>query len=144
MSQVLADWSCGGVLVNKVVILYLVDEAGLVRFSIEEAVDEDVVGLASGRRFKRLEIPYLSGLLRTDKKLGHPSLVNCGGARIAGQILFQPANGTGVPAHWTIDAWSGRYGRTVETARRESRHIDNVIAVFQLHGIELKNAFGPL
>jgi hypothetical protein len=143
MTHVAENWAFGSVFVKRAVILYLVDESGLLRYSIEEAVDDNAPGRDSGRPYKRLEIPYLKGFLRTDKKLGHPALVDCGGARIAGQIMFQPEDETGRAAHWTIDARSGRYGRTVNSARRESRHVDNVISMFGRYKIELKNAFGP-
>lgn len=142
MKQVSERWTIGDVLVNRAVILYVVDEFGSVRFALEEAVEEDPSRMPVGRDYRRLHIPFFSKLLRTDKKLGHPSLVDCGSARIAGQIMFQPA-ADGRPPYWTIDAWSGRYGRTVEAARREPRHVDNVIAVFRSHGIVLSNAFGP-
>lgn len=143
MTQVSENWTIGNILVRRAIILYLVDEIGLVRFAIEEAVEEDPSGKSVGRDYRRLDIPFFSKLLRTDKKLGHPVLVGCGGARIAGQIMFQPADDPGKTPYWTIDAWSGRYGRMVVAGRREPRHVEHVIAEFQRYDIELQNAFGP-
>ena len=109
-------------------ILWVLDELGDIYFAVEEVVDS--------RGENRFPKPYnLNDLPRGREKLGHPSLIKCEKARIAGEIKYDM--GADSPT-WNIDNNSGRYGLRKET---EKTHLDNVSKEFAKHGILLEAWF---
>src|SRR4051812_45589969 len=69
MDEIAAGWRLGRVLHYDILVIWLVDEAGDVRFAIEELVWK---GIPTGRpKFRNL------GLTERMPKLGHPCLVQC-------------------------------------------------------------------
>lgn len=105
-------------------ILWLVKEDGAIVFAIEELVNEQLQ--ASG-------IPSHL-LIRADpaygKKLGHPSLVHGGSARIAGEIYYSSER-----LKWFINGSSGRYSLT---QGRSEENLSNVAELFKKFGIEFE------
>lgn len=84
------------------IILWLIDEGGNCWFCIEEMFKAD----ARNTVFPRLnEIEYPNGY----EKLGHPSLISAGKARIGGEILLAK-DADAATYYWTISNKSGRYG----------------------------------
>lgn len=123
MEDIAAGWRIGEVLVKDVSFIWLVDISGQIWIAVEELV----VGGQS------LGVPKLRHT-KADK-LGHPALVNCGNARIAGEIIcdFDPD-----PPEWLINNLSARYG----THRsRTDLHLQNVAKVFARFGITLTSKF---
>jgi hypothetical protein len=110
-------------------ILWIMDEKGEIYFSIEEVIDD------RGRLF--FPLPDSLKIPEGKMKLGHPSLVECRAARIAGEINFDyEANTPG----WTISNKSGRYGLRKTTTEN---HLNNIIGVFKHYGVELSPWFSP-
>ena len=68
-------------------------------------------------------------------KLGHPSLIKCANARIAGEINFDMNAAT---PGWVISNKSGRYGLRKSTTQA---HLDNIVSVFSKYGITLTPYF---
>jgi hypothetical protein len=113
MDQVTSGWLVGHVLLNEVTIIWIVDNPGDLWFAVEELVSN---GAPTGRPKHRVD---------NAPKLGHPSLVGCEHARIAGEIFF---DASGAPPKWTLNNRSGRYG-IHET--RTPEQLDNVRALFK-------------
>lgn len=120
-------FKAGQVLMDDVIVIWVIDEAGSVRFAIEEMV-QDSIGTG---------LPKLQSFPPTRflPKLGHPSLVNEDGicrGRIGGEIRM--ATGVVGPM-WTVNRRSGRYGYASD---RIFIHLKNAADQFRLFGIELK------
>lgn len=117
-------------LFSQVLILWLIDADGCFRFALEE-----VVTTGSKR--------YLRPRLRRDRlsdgetRLGHPSLVSGVGARIGGELCFDPGWGH-ERRGWKLTNGSGRYGTI---PGRTSAHLSNVAALLKAHGISVTPIF---
>ena len=124
-----------GLLVPRVIhqtaiILWLIDEEGNCWFCIEEMYKAD----AQNTVFPRLnEIEYPSGY----EKLGHPSLISAGKARIGGEILLTQHD-DGETHYWTISNKSGRYGIREDIS---SDNLQNVTDLFSNFGVNLTPYF---
>lgn len=127
MDEILAGWLVGKVLTDDVLIIWLVDRDGEVRFAVEELVHD---GRGTGRP-KHQTLP----LTTTSPKLGHPALIDAERARIGGEIYLDWRVD---PARWIINNKSGRYGRH---SSRKREHLANVARKFKAHGIELDLEF---
>jgi hypothetical protein len=128
MDHITAGWVVGKVaMTNEILIIWLVDTIGRLRFSIEELV---LFGVPRGiPKHQKCE------LHATADKLGHPALVGGANARIGGEIFFDP---TADPPNWFINNKSGRYGLHPS---RTSVHLDNVAHQFAKYGITLQKKF---
>lgn len=133
MEEVTNGWLVGRVLMTDVLIIWLVDEHGLIWFAVEELVpDGQHKGLPKFQRFPLTErLPKLGH----PALLGHPPLAGFRAARIAGEIQFNVVNG-----EWSINNGSGRYGLDKS---RNARHLSNVVRIFRDFGILLRPYFYP-
>ena len=126
----------GDVIAADVYLLWLVDEAGKIWLAFEEAFDENDEMF----RFV-LNRETLSGsmhdLPKPLAKLGHPSLVGGGKARIGGELIFDP---DATPPIWYLNNKSGRYGLRAD---RTVAHLRNVQKLFREHGLEFQIDFRP-
>ena len=127
MNAVLEDWRLGEACVRDLVILWLVDADGRILFAWEELV----VNGEPQQVPKHVRLPLMAGC----EKLGHPSLIDCGQARIAGELFFDET--TSSPA-WRLNNRSGRYG-IHETRRPE--HLANVSKALREKGILVEEDF---
>ncbi len=115
-------------------ILWLVDQAGNVRFAMEEVLNRDTGSL-------HFILPRNGPPLRPfEVRLGHPSLLEPGSperkvARIGGELFYDPFKGR---APWVLSNNSGRYGKRPHI-RRE--HLENVNEIFAGFGISLRTFF---
>lgn len=96
---VMENWALGQACVRDLLILWVIDEEGRFTYAWEELVVEGKPQQVP--RHNRLELTH-----RCDK-LGHPSLVGCGEARIAGELYLDE---TGSSVAWVLNNKSGRYG----------------------------------
>jgi hypothetical protein len=127
MLDISNGWKLGKVIVHDLLIIWLVDAVGGIWFALEELVCD---GIGTERpRHQTL------GITSTQAKLGHPALINCSAARIAGEIYFD--YGASDPS-WIINNKSGRYGR--DTSRTKA-HLESVVLVFDGYGIKLSPDF---
>ncbi len=115
-------------------ILWVLDEAGLVHFALEEVYDKK----SDGRKY-----PLARGM-RVPKgfyKLGHPSLLrgDVKKARIGGELIFDPDPENDIQG-WVITNSSGRFGYGSD---RSERHLKNVADVFDAFGIFVDFFFIP-
>jgi len=127
MDDVGTGWMIGRVLTNDILIIWIVDLSGIIWFAVEECVID-------GQHYsvpKHQTLPLTSGA----EKLGHPSLVDCGNARIAGEIRYDPDPSV---ASWVINNKSGRYGTHPS---RTCAQLVRVAAEFGRHRISLKHRF---
>jgi hypothetical protein len=67
----------------------------------------------------------------SEKKLGHPTLVDGGKARIAGELAIEEISGRFA---WVVNCSSGRYCYE-ESLRPKIRHVDNVVLRFRQFGV---------
>ncbi|WP_158775601.1 hypothetical protein [Rhizobium sp. H4] len=115
-------------------ILWLVDEAGNIRFAMEEVLNRETGNL-------HFILPRNGPPLRPfEARLGHPSLLEPGNpetkvARIGGELFYAPIRGR---SPWVLSNNSGRYGKRPHI-RRE--HLENVNEVFAGFGISLRTFF---
>ncbi|QWY83089.1 hypothetical protein [Rhizobium phage RHph_X66] len=115
-------------------ILWLVDQQGNVRFSMEEVMNRDTGAL-------HFILPRNGPPLRpTEERLGHPALLEPGNAgtkmaRIGGELFYDPFRGR---APWVLSNASGRYGKRPHIT---SEHLENVNAIFAHFGISLRTFF---
>ena len=141
MRSVEAAWAMGNLFMARTTVLWLVDNDGEIRFAIEEYVHNGKIDQVSEAWYQ--DIPYhritddYEFLLPTNTKLGHPSLVSCQEARIAGEIGFYSLEGADQKT-WNLNAHSGRYGVWVTHAERRKIHLWNVSYRFRDHRIALK------
>ncbi|MGE6697145.1 hypothetical protein ACQKH5_05585 [Hyphomonas sp. NPDC076900] len=107
--------------------IWAMDEAGKIVVAVEELAIEEPEGVYSG-------YPRRRGLRHPseEKKLGHPTLLNEGSARIAGELAFDEVENNVVT--WVINANSGRYCRQKPP---EKQQLDNVAARFRELGVSL-------
>jgi hypothetical protein len=127
MKEISSGWKLGRVLIYDTIIIWAVDKAGDIWFAMEELVLND---MPTGRpKHQRLELTSVY------PKLGHPALVNCERARIAGEIYFDTGDD---PPLWRINNNSGRYGRVPS---RVPAHLNNVADRFRGFGIDLTPHF---
>jgi hypothetical protein len=129
MKQTQEGWPIGRTLVNDVIFIWLVDETGRIFVSLEELVIDALP----------VHVPKFQTLnaLTSRDKLGHPSLVSCDKARIAGEIRFLPETSTRQSA-WAINNASWRYGLY---AGRTKAHLENAAAQFRKHNVILEVDF---
>jgi hypothetical protein len=123
-----------GVILSKltfwaVSILWAMDEHGDIYFAVEEVLD--------GRGRLMFPLPDSLDTPVGKVKLGHPSLIKCAKARIAGEINFDM---NAASPGWVISNKSGRYGLRKTTTRA---HLDNVVDVFSKYNITLAPYFIP-
>lgn len=127
MEEISSGWTLGRVLTYDIIIIWVVDRRGDIWFAIEELVLND---MPTGRpKHQTLE------LTSTFPKLGHPALVNCARARVAGEIYFDTGDD---PPVWKISNNSGRYGRLPSRTRA---HLNNVADHFRSFRIDLTPHF---
>lgn len=106
------------------IILWLIDEGGNCWFCIEEMYKAD----ARNTVFPRLnEIEYPKGY----EKLGHPSLISAGRARIGGEILLV-READSEAYHWTISNKSGRYGIRDDISAENLQNASDLFASFDV------------
>lgn len=117
-------------------ILWLIDEAGQIRFAMEEVIERDTGALS-------YILPRSGPPLRdTEVRLGHPALldpVRAGekkSARIGGEIFFDPTPRSDIS--WVLTNNSGRFGKRPHI-RRE--HLENANNAFKEYGISLREFF---
>ncbi|MEO5330826.1 MAG: hypothetical protein H7839_02275 [Magnetococcus sp. YQC-5] len=127
MHEISSGWKLGKVLIYDTKIIWIIDRSGNLWFAIEELV---LNGKPTG-------YPKHTKLLITvsQSKLGHPALINCAQARIAGEIYFDTNSD---PPIWKINNLSGRYGRHNS---RTPVHLDNVVTLFKGYGIDVTPHF---
>lgn len=108
-------------------LLWVVDEAGDLWFSLEEVVDQS--GATIGIFPKAIQARPLN--LR---KLGHPALIAdpFRHARIGGEIVFDPDDPDGSGRNFCLTNASGRYGLR-SGQRRE--HLQSVAGKFEENGL---------
>jgi hypothetical protein len=141
MNSVEVAWNVGSLFMARTTILWIVDLEGNIRFAIEEYVDGDNTTEVSNSMYQ--DVPYhkttspYKPVLPKSTKLGHPSLVSCGEARIGGEILFDSTPEDAVK-RWYINAQSGRYGVWVTRADRRIEHLQAVQYDFLGHKIVLR------
>lgn len=115
-------------------ILWVVNEKGEILVALEEAVVD-----GSSKIFplpKNLASAYSElGRIPVYSKLGHPALVGCQAARIAGEIICDLYED---PSVWYLNNRSGRYGVNVG---RTPQQLANVAAEFAQFGIQFQPDF---
>jgi hypothetical protein len=118
-------------------ILWVVNDEGEVLIALEEGIlAEQDGGPISFPLPKNLASAYSKlGQAPVYSKLGHPALVGCQPARIAGEIICDLDEN---PSLWYINNRSGRYGVNVG---RTPQQLANVAAVFAQFGIQLQPDF---
>ena len=104
------------------------DEQGLIRIAVEESFE---AGDPTKRFARARDIEYPVQLY---KHLGHPVLVQGGGARISGELYLDQ----GETLHWMLTNKSGRYG-----FGRAPEHLDNVGSEFIKFGVPVKTRYLP-
>lgn len=115
-----------GFAVSTINYIWVVNEAGDLVISVEELAVEDAVR-ASGLPRRR------SGHHPAEvKKLGHPTLIAGGLARIAGELALDRVNG--IDFTWVLNANSGRYCRFQPPSKV---NLENVRNVLRSHGLEV-------
>jgi len=73
-----------------------------------------------------------------DKKSGHPTLLNGGPGRIAGEIKYNSRQKT-----WEVNSSSGRYTKGYYTAKEINNYLKNVISLrFEIYFPDMKFAIG--
>jgi len=116
---------------QTIVILWLIDEAGDCWYCIEEMYKSD----SEISVFPRLdEVDYPKGY----EKLGHPSLIGAGKARIAGEIIW--SGETCKEGKWLISNKSGRYGIRADITEE---NLINAKGLFESYGVKLDHYFIP-
>lgn len=107
--------------------IWAMDEAGKIVIAVEElALDRpeaDYTGYPRRRGYKHPS---------EEKKLGHPTLLNGGKARIAGELAFDDDDDGLV---WVLNANSGRYCKQMPPTNAQ---IDAVAGVFKGLGVDVK------
>lgn len=106
--------------------LWAMDVGGNVWIAVEELAFRSIESDTSG-------LPMLRRILHPSdtKKLGHPTLVNRGEARIAGELAMDAGDGG---LRWILNAQSGRYCRENPPSQAQ---IDNVGKLFQSFGLSV-------
>jgi hypothetical protein len=112
---------------SELPILWVIDESGLLWFSLEEVVDPVTLEF-KWPKARRLDVTRV-------EKLGHPALISGGNGRIGGEILYDP--GLMTPG-WVITNASGRYGMV---STRKAVHLRNVVDLFKRFGMQLQHKF---
>jgi hypothetical protein len=107
--------------------LWVVDEAGAIKISVEEIAlkppDAPRAGYPRRRGYRHIS---------EEKKLGHPTLLCGGPARIAGELAFDEISGR---LRWMLNANSGRYCRREPPTQEQ---IDAVATLFRELGVDLE------
>ena len=115
----------------EVPILWVIDQAGDLWFSIEEIVSAEISG-----EFLQPRVRH-SAVVDGTHRLGHPSLIAGQSGRIGGEIIYDPAFPD--PA-WYISNGSGRYGLV---KGRKPEHLTNAKRLFSAFGINFREDFQP-
>jgi hypothetical protein len=112
--------------VCQIAILWAVTETGMIVYALEEAIDPKSFNLPT------VVAPFLRTPVKqkTRERLGHPSLVDCGPARISGEIIYE--KNTDGNFGWQLNNSSGRYGYGPD---RTEEHLQNVKKEFENYGI---------
>ena len=129
MEQIEGGWPVGRTLINDVIFIWLVDETGRIFVALEELVVNTLP--VNVPKFQTLNV------LTSRDKLGHPSLILCDRARIAGEIRFLHGTSTR-ESLWVINNASWRYGLY---AGRTKTHLENAAARFRKHTVYLEVDF---
>lgn len=105
-------------------LLWVVDVSGRVLIGLEMVCEKDLL---------HTHYPRMRGvpLDASVDSLGHPLLVQNGGARIGGE-LFLDTDGHGGPWGWVVSNKSGRYGFG---EHRQEQHLNNVANAFVQAGV---------
>ncbi|MGV3489837.1 MAG: hypothetical protein ACO1OG_00810 [Devosia sp.] len=103
--------------------LWVMDASGDVWIAVEELAVRfpDLSGLPM---LRRIQHPA------DTKKLGHPTLVANGPARIAGELAMDERSGQ---LAWIMNAQSGRYCRKLPPTRSQVESVAALFATFGLH-----------
>jgi hypothetical protein len=99
--------------------LWIMDASGSIKIAIEELAlldgKPDTRGFPRRRGYKHPS---------EDKKLGHPTLLDGGSARIAGELVLDLHEGK---LHWVFNAASGRYCREKPPTQRQVDAAANLV-----------------
>jgi hypothetical protein len=116
-----------GVALTTIGYIWVMDGETRVWIAVEE------LALADG--IKRRGIPKRRNGQHpaSEKKLGHPTLVQGKAARIAGELAIEEISGR---FRWVINCSSGRYCYQ-EDLRPSVKNLDNVVALFRQFGVSL-------
>lgn len=115
-------------LYSEFTILWLINQEGELIVSIEEVVaDED----GAERYPLPRRVPYDNPIRH--RRLGHPSLVGGGVARIAGELSYEPETET-----WYLTNRSGRFGANVG---RSPDQLEEVAKRFRDEGFTISTLF---
>jgi len=106
--------------------IWAIDPAGELKLALEElAVQEPESKYQGYPRRRGYRHPA------EERKLGHPTLLGGGPARIAGELVQD--DGTSGP-HWVVNANSGRYCKHQSPSERQ---LGNVAAKFKSFGLDV-------
>jgi hypothetical protein len=106
-------------------ILWVVDRGGTLWVALEETLD-----LETGE-FTYPRIPRTGGDTKRYTRLGHPAMVKCEAARVAGELQYDLTDGK-----WYITNRSGRYGIS-----REEQHLQSVLEEFAKLDLQVEYLF---
>lgn len=109
--------------------LWAMDADGSIRIAVEElAIRQPRASYAGYPRRRGYSHPS------EEKKLGHPTLLNSGSARIAGELAFDENLETG-KLQWILNANSGRYCKQKPPTEIQ---IDKVAQLFRNLGVDVE------
>lgn len=115
---------------SQAMILWVIDEQGTIRLGLEEVFSSSTKQLLRPRLKKQSLAPG-------EVRIGHPSLVRGGPARIGGELLFDRGS-TVFPEGWYLTNGSGRFG-TIEG--RTVVHLNNACSLFARFELGVKPYF---
>lgn len=106
---------------RSVTYLWAMDEGGEIIISVEELAETPDGRVVAGYPRRRNYPSHPAD----EKKLGHPTLLDGGLARVAGEFFIDEVDGN---LYWFVNVSSGRYCRLMPPQRDQ---IDNVLDLFQ-------------
>jgi len=115
--------------------IWAMDELGQVFLAFEEVIpdgDIDIDGLKEGHP-RRRGFPAHPA---QEKKLGHPTLLGGGQARVAGELLLDVAE---EKLHWFVNCASGRYCRLMPPTHDQCRAIHELFMECIDDGVRFDN-----
>ncbi len=123
----LAKQAAFGIALTTIGYIWVMDADGRVWIAVEE------LALADGVRYSGIPKRRYGQHPAQEKKLGHPTLINGQGARIAGELAIEFLSGR---FRWVINCSSGRYCYE-EALRPTVAHLNNVVSLFKQHGVSV-------
>jgi hypothetical protein len=121
--QTIANTTFFGTAIASINYLWAIAVDGSLVVAVEELAVEDAVSAAGLPRRRSGQHPAET------KKLGHPTLVNCGQARIAGELAL---DNTASGFAWVLNANSGRYCSVITPKRSHLLNVQQMLAGFGL------------